>query len=63
MIPPPVRFSATPASVRRPAPQVGEHTREVLAEAGLTPGQIAALAEAGVLRDRPEPDPRRPPDR
>ena len=63
VIPPPVRFSATPASVRRPAPQVGEHTREVLAEAGLAPGQIAALAEAGVLKDRPEPDPRRPPDR
>ena len=50
VVPPPVRFSATPASVRRPAPQVGEHTREVLAEAGLTPEQIAALAEAGVLR-------------
>jgi crotonobetainyl-CoA:carnitine CoA-transferase CaiB-like acyl-CoA transferase len=50
VIPPPVRFSATPASVRRPAPQVGEHTREVLAEAGLTADQIAALAEAGVLR-------------
>jgi crotonobetainyl-CoA:carnitine CoA-transferase CaiB-like acyl-CoA transferase len=50
VIPPPVRFSASPASVRRPAPQVGEHTREVLAEAGLTPEQIAALQEAGVLR-------------
>jgi crotonobetainyl-CoA:carnitine CoA-transferase CaiB-like acyl-CoA transferase len=50
VIPPPVRFSATPASVRRPAPQVGEHTREVLTEAGLTDDQIAALAEAGVLR-------------
>ncbi|HEX9066911.1 MAG TPA: CoA transferase [Streptosporangiaceae bacterium] len=50
VIPPPVRFSVTPASVRRPAPQVGEHTREVLAEAGLTAEQIAALAEAGVLR-------------
>ncbi len=50
VIPPPGRFSATPASVRRPAPQVGEHTREVLEEAGLTPEQIAALADAGVLR-------------
>ncbi len=53
VIPPPVRFSASPASVRRPAPQVGEHTREVLAGAGLTPEQIAALAEAGVLRAGP----------
>jgi len=49
-IPPPARFSATPASVRRPAPQVGQHTREVLTEAGLTREQIARLAEAGVLR-------------
>jgi crotonobetainyl-CoA:carnitine CoA-transferase CaiB-like acyl-CoA transferase len=56
VIPPPVRFSATPASVRRPAPQVGEHTAQVLAEAGLTEAQIAALAEAGVLRtDRVNP--------
>ncbi len=54
-IPPPVRFSATPASVRRPAPQPGQHTREVLAEAGLSDRQIAALAEAGVLRSLDEP--------
>ena len=44
VIPPPVRFSATPASVRRHAPLVGEHTREVLAEVGLTPEQAAAPA-------------------
>jgi glutaryl-CoA transferase len=28
----PVRFSATPASIRRPPPLLGEHTAEVLAE-------------------------------
>lgn len=50
-IPSPARFSATPASVRRPAPLPGQHTREVLAEAGLTPAQIAKLAAAGVLRE------------
>jgi crotonobetainyl-CoA:carnitine CoA-transferase CaiB-like acyl-CoA transferase len=49
VIPPPARFSATPASVRRPAPLAGQHTREVLAEAGLTEEQITQLAEAGVL--------------
>ena len=49
VIPPPARFSATPASVRRPAPLAGQHTREVLAEAGLTDEQITRLAEAGVL--------------
>jgi crotonobetainyl-CoA:carnitine CoA-transferase CaiB-like acyl-CoA transferase len=42
-------FSASPASVRRPAPQAGEHTAELLAEAGLTEAEITSLAEAGVL--------------
>jgi crotonobetainyl-CoA:carnitine CoA-transferase CaiB-like acyl-CoA transferase len=50
VIPPPARFSATPASVRRAAPLPGQHTREVLAEAGLTDAEIARLAQAGVLR-------------
>ena len=31
-IPIPVRFSATPGSVRRPAPFIGEHTNEIRAE-------------------------------
>jgi crotonobetainyl-CoA:carnitine CoA-transferase CaiB-like acyl-CoA transferase len=50
VIPPAARFSATPASVRRPAPLPGEHTREVLAEAGLTDNEIRELEEAGVLQ-------------
>jgi len=50
VIPPPTRFSVTPATVRRPAPLPGEHTREVLAEAGLTDPEIRELEEAGVLR-------------
>ena len=50
VIPPAARFSATPAAVRRPAPLPGEHTEEVLAEAGLKPTEIAALADAGILR-------------
>ncbi len=32
---PPARFSATPASIRRHAPRLGEHTDEVLAEFGV----------------------------
>jgi crotonobetainyl-CoA:carnitine CoA-transferase CaiB-like acyl-CoA transferase len=50
VIPPPVRFSATPAAVRRPAPLIGEHGRSVLAEVGYTPDELAGLEEAGVLR-------------
>ncbi len=32
---PPIRFSATPATIRRHAPRLGEHTEEVLAEFGV----------------------------
>lgn len=39
----PYRFAATPASVRRPPPLPGEHTEEVLAEAGFSAQEIAAL--------------------
>ncbi len=42
-IPPPVRFAATPASVRRHAPMLGEHGREVLCEVGLSDDAIDAL--------------------
>ncbi|GAA4862583.1 CaiB/BaiF CoA transferase family protein [Saccharopolyspora rosea] len=42
----PVRFSATPAALRRPCPRLGEHTDEVLAEIGYTPDQLAALHAA-----------------
>lgn len=43
------RFSATPTSVRRPPPRAGEHTDEVLAEAGLDAARIAALRAAGTV--------------
>ena len=39
----PIKLSATPGKVTRPAPQLGEHTREVLAEFGFARGEIAAL--------------------
>ena len=42
-------FEATPATLRRPAPALGEHTDELLAELGLPEGEIHELHEEGVL--------------
>jgi crotonobetainyl-CoA:carnitine CoA-transferase CaiB-like acyl-CoA transferase len=46
----PIRFSKTPSTVERGAPLVGEHTREILAEAGHDAAQIDALIASGVVR-------------
>jgi crotonobetainyl-CoA:carnitine CoA-transferase CaiB-like acyl-CoA transferase len=43
----PVKLSATPAAITRPAPLFGEHTREVLSEEGLTDAEIDALFAEG----------------
>ena len=45
----PIRFSDTPASIRGPAPALGEHTEEVLREAGCDSGDIARFREAGAI--------------
>ncbi len=42
----PVSFSASPAGLHRHAPRLGEHTLEVLREAGLDDGAIAAAMGA-----------------
>ena len=43
------RMSATPAEARRPAPALGEHSREVLIECGLTDAEVDGLVEGGVV--------------
>lgn len=46
----PIRFSKTPSTVERGAPLVGEHSRELLREAGLDDAAVEALIESGVVR-------------
>jgi crotonobetainyl-CoA:carnitine CoA-transferase CaiB-like acyl-CoA transferase len=46
----PMHFSATPAMNYRPTPHIGEHTVEVLREAGLSAGEIDELLTQGVIR-------------
>jgi crotonobetainyl-CoA:carnitine CoA-transferase CaiB-like acyl-CoA transferase len=43
----PVKLSRTPGAADRPAPALGEHTEEVLREAGLSDEDIAGLLESG----------------
>ena len=49
----PVKYSETPAGIRQGAPMLGEHTGDVLAEAGYSTDEIQALAadEAVLLAD------------
>jgi crotonobetainyl-CoA:carnitine CoA-transferase CaiB-like acyl-CoA transferase len=43
---PAARFDRTPSRIRRPAPAIGEHTREILAEFGDDEAAIAATLAA-----------------
>jgi crotonobetainyl-CoA:carnitine CoA-transferase CaiB-like acyl-CoA transferase len=45
----PVRASATPAAIRRPAPLLGEHTVEVLEEIGIASEEIERLKTIGAV--------------
>lgn len=43
----PVKLSATPGGIKRPAPLLGQHTREVLAEIGMNTGEVDGLVDRG----------------
>ncbi len=43
MVRPPVRFGEADCALRRPAPRLGEHSREILREASLSAGEIDDL--------------------
>ncbi|KTT22270.1 acetyl-CoA acetyltransferase [Pseudacidovorax intermedius] len=51
------RYGATPAGIHRHAPRLGEHSAEVLSEAGLDDAAVAALIAQGVTaQPRPFPE-------
>ena len=43
------KLSDTPGAVRHAAPRLGQHTDEVLAQAGLSPERIGELRKRGVI--------------
>jgi crotonobetainyl-CoA:carnitine CoA-transferase CaiB-like acyl-CoA transferase len=45
----PVQFDDEPVTMTRGAPDVGEHTREILTEVGVTDADLDALAAGGVI--------------
>lgn len=51
---PPVRFSDSPSSVRRLAPRLGEHSAEILAEAGYSAKEVEDMM-AGAISMQPAP--------
>lgn len=45
----PMRFGVTPASLRRPPPELGEHSDEILRELGYTAADIQGFRQDGVV--------------
>jgi crotonobetainyl-CoA:carnitine CoA-transferase CaiB-like acyl-CoA transferase len=43
------KMSGTPGAIRRPAPKLGEHNREILGKLGLNDNDLQALADADVI--------------
>jgi formyl-CoA transferase len=50
VVAPPVVYSETPLRADRPSPRLGQHTREVLAEVGLSVADVERLAARGAVR-------------
>ena len=49
----PVQFDNQQAQIRRPAPGIGEHSAQVLAEIGYSPDEIAWLIASNVITSAP----------
>jgi crotonobetainyl-CoA:carnitine CoA-transferase CaiB-like acyl-CoA transferase len=44
-----VKLEKTPGTIRTPAPAMGEHSRQILGEAGLSAAELDALAAEGII--------------
>ena len=49
MVANPIKMSGTPLRYQSAPPLLGQHTREVLADAGLTATEIEQLQAAGIV--------------
>ena len=49
----PINYSDSPAEVRCGAPNLGEHSAEILAEAGFSTDEISGLTERGIIVNAP----------
>jgi crotonobetainyl-CoA:carnitine CoA-transferase CaiB-like acyl-CoA transferase len=47
----PIHFSKTPTRIDRPAPMLGEHSRELLREYRYTDAEIDGFVAAGVIEE------------
>ena len=45
------RYQGTPTAIRRPAPTLGQHSREILGEAGYDAAQIDAMIARGITQE------------
>ena len=54
VVAPAVKMSETPAAIDRPAPLVGEHTRDILRDIGMSEETIRAYAEEGIVGLAPD---------
>ena len=43
------RLGDTPGKLRSPAPEIGEHTAEILGQLGVAPAELEALAKEGIV--------------
>lgn len=46
----PIKFSETPGEIRMPAPEIGEHSEEILGQLGFAQEEIDRLRKMGVIR-------------